>query len=98
MASPVLHEFTWDRIIAAMEVVRLRARRVAGALGSAGIPFMLVGGHAVRMKRTSFRMKDELHLLDLLDVGLIDASWGDRLPRDLALRLDDVITTREREE
>ena len=30
----------------------------------------------VRMKLTSFRLKDKVHLLDLLDVGLIDESFG----------------------
>jgi hypothetical protein len=41
----------------------------------------------VRMKLTSFRDKDRTHLRDLLDVGLIDASWCDRLPAPLAARL-----------
>lgn len=193
MASPVLHEFSWDRMIAAVEDVRLRARRVSDALSQAGI----VGGHAVasweawidreavrntkdvdllvrrsdferviqaletagfihqnvagidlfldgpagsvrsavyivfaaervdpeymaatlditdcepgpefpvptlealvRMKLTSFRLRDKLHLLDLLDVGLIDASWRDQLHPALAARLDEVIATHERE-
>ena len=34
----------------------------------------------VRMKLTSFRLKDKVHLLDLLDVGLIDETWCDRFP------------------
>jgi hypothetical protein len=29
----------------------------------------------VRMKLTSFRRKDQMHLLDMIGVGLIDASW-----------------------
>src|SRR5205823_1142704 len=37
----------------------------------------------VRMKLTSFRRKDQVHLLDLLDVGLIDATWCQRLPPEL---------------
>jgi hypothetical protein len=45
----------------------------------------------VRMKLTSFRDKDKTHLRDLLDVGLIDASWLDRLPADLAARLKELI-------
>ena len=32
------------------------------------------------MKLTSFRLKDQVHLMDLLEVGLIDSSWGDRFP------------------
>jgi hypothetical protein len=45
----------------------------------------------VRMKLTSFRRKDQMHLLDLLDVGLIDASWCSRLPPELAPRLQELI-------
>jgi len=197
MASLVLHEFSWDRMAAAVEDVRRRARRVSEALSQAGIPFMIVGGHAVaswvarvdleavrntkdvdllirradfdrvvevlesagfihqnvagvdlfldgpagslrsavhvvfaaervypeyveatpdvsecepgpefpvptldalvRMKLTSFRLKDKLHLMDLLDVGLIDATWCDRLPQSLAARLTEVIATRDQE-
>lgn len=41
----------------------------------------------VRMKLTSFRDKDRTHLRDLIDVGLIDSSWCDRLPTELAARL-----------
>lgn len=41
----------------------------------------------VRMKLTSFRDKDRTHLRDMLDVGLIDASWTARLPPELAARL-----------
>jgi hypothetical protein len=41
----------------------------------------------VRMKLTSFRDKDRTHLRDLLDVGLIDATWCARLPADLRERL-----------
>ncbi|MFH1922434.1 MAG: hypothetical protein ABIP48_21440 [Planctomycetota bacterium] len=41
----------------------------------------------VRMKLTSFRDKDRTHLRDFLEVGLIDAGWLERLPPDLAARL-----------
>ena len=51
----------------------------------------------VRMKLTSFRLKDKVHLLDLLDVGLIDASWKARLPHELASRLAALIAEHERE-
>ena len=51
----------------------------------------------VRMKLTSFRLKEQVHLLDLLDVGLVDSSWGDRLPAPLVARLMQLIETRERE-
>ena len=51
----------------------------------------------VRMKLTAFRLKDQVHLLDLLEVGLIDASWADRFPAPLTARLTQLIETRERE-
>jgi hypothetical protein len=49
----------------------------------------------VRMKLTSFRDKDRMHLRDLLEVGLIDASWRDRLPPELAPRLQQLLDTPE---
>jgi hypothetical protein len=47
----------------------------------------------VRMKLTSYRRKDQVHLLDLLEVGLIDETWLPRLPADLAARLKTLIDT-----
>jgi hypothetical protein len=47
----------------------------------------------VRMKLTSFRDKDRTHLRDLLEVGLIDASWKERLPAELAKRLQELLDT-----
>lgn len=37
----------------------------------------------VRMKLTSFRRKDQVHLLDLIGVGLIDDAWPARLDQPL---------------
>ena len=45
----------------------------------------------VRMKLTSFRRKDQMHLIDLLDLELIDVSWLPRLPSQLADRLRELI-------
>jgi hypothetical protein len=45
----------------------------------------------VRMKLTSFRPKDQMHLLDFLEVGLIDQSWMPRLPDELAQRLQVIL-------
>lgn len=45
----------------------------------------------VRMKLTSFRDKDRMHLRDLIDVGLVDAGWVPRLPAALARRLQQVL-------
>ncbi|MFN0055262.1 MAG: hypothetical protein ACKV0T_24210 [Planctomycetales bacterium] len=47
----------------------------------------------VRMKLTSFRDKDRVHLRDLFKMELIDASWRHRLPAELAERLQLVIDT-----
>jgi len=45
----------------------------------------------VRMKLTSFRRKDQVHLLDMIDVGLIDASWQARFRPELAARLKELL-------
>ena len=45
----------------------------------------------VRMKLNSFRRKDQVHLLDLLSVGLIDSSWLARLVPAHAARLQELI-------
>ena len=45
----------------------------------------------VKMKLTSFRDKDRTHLRDLIDVGLIDRSWLEVLPPQLAARLQELL-------
>lgn len=49
----------------------------------------------VQMKLTSYRRKDQVHLLDMLGVGLIDASWPPRFPAELAARLQTLIDNPE---
>ncbi len=49
----------------------------------------------VRMKLTSFRDKDRTHLRDMLDVGLLDATWLPRLPAELSPRLKELLDTPE---
>ena len=197
MAGITLKEFSWERMVAAVEDVRRRACRATRALKLAGIPHVVVGGNAVaawvarvdeeavrntkdvdllvprqdfervvaelqavgfvhrhaagldlfldgpqgsvrsaihvvfagekvrpdypmpapeideseagpdfpvptldalvRMKLTSFRLKDQVHLVDLLEVGLIDPSWCDRLAAPLAERLRELIETHKQE-
>lgn len=197
MSRVILKDFSWERMIAAVDAVRERACRAAGALNQAGIPHVVIGGHAVaawvarvdleavrntkdvdllvrredfqrvtktlasvgfiyqnvagvdlfldgpegsvrsaihivfaaekvrpehglsapdvtesepgreftvatlealvRMKLTAFRLKDKVHLLDLLDVGLIDESWCDRFPPELGSRLHEIIESSDRE-
>lgn len=47
----------------------------------------------VRMKLTSYRRKDQVHLLDLIDVGLVDPAWVARLPGPLDDRLQHLFDT-----
>ena len=45
----------------------------------------------VRMKLNSFRRKDQVHLLDMISLGLIDATWLDRLVPEHAARLKQLL-------
>ena len=45
----------------------------------------------VRMKLTSFRRKDQVHVLDMIEIGLIDASWVERLDPMLGQRLQELL-------
>lgn len=45
----------------------------------------------VRMKLTSFRLKDRVHLQDLIGVGLIDETWPARFVPELAARLQQIL-------
>ncbi len=45
----------------------------------------------VRMKLTSNRDKDRVHIRDMLGVGLIDASWLDKYSPELQQRLQELI-------
>ena len=47
----------------------------------------------VRMKLTSYRRKDQVHLLDMIGIDLIDATWPARYPAELATRLQHLIDT-----
>jgi hypothetical protein len=58
----------------------------------AGPPFRVIELESlVRMKLTSFRRKDQLHLLDMIDIGLIDATWCERVPAELRPRLEELL-------
>ncbi len=48
-----------------------------------------------RVKLNVFRTKDQMHLRDMLDVGLIDQTWTARYPPELAERLQLLIDTPE---
>jgi hypothetical protein len=45
----------------------------------------------VRMKLISYRLKDRVHLLDMIGVGLIDATWPARFPPPLGDRLQTLL-------
>jgi hypothetical protein len=45
----------------------------------------------VRMKLTSYRDKDRVHVRDMIDVGLVDGSWVARFPSPLDARLQALI-------
>lgn len=47
MATPPIHEATWERTIRAVEKVRERCDRTAKALEAADIPYAVIGGNAV---------------------------------------------------
>jgi hypothetical protein len=47
MATEAYGEISWERMIRAVENVRLRLVRTARALNAAGIPYVTVGGNAV---------------------------------------------------
>jgi len=47
----------------------------------------------VRIKLTAYRDKDRTHLRDLIEVGLVDAEWLGKLPRELAERLKQLLET-----
>jgi hypothetical protein len=47
----------------------------------------------VLMKLMSNRRKDQVHIEDMITVGLIDSSWLAKLPADLAIRLKHIMET-----
>jgi hypothetical protein len=50
-------------------------------------------GSLLSMKLTWNRNIDRVHVRDLIDVGLIDASWLPKLPDELATRLKQIVDT-----
>jgi hypothetical protein len=45
----------------------------------------------VRMKLIAYRRKDQVHLLDMIGVGLLDATWPVRFPASLGARLQHLL-------
>lgn len=49
----------------------------------------------VEMKLNSYRLKDRVHLIDMIQIGLLDTSWLGRLPSSLAPRLKTLLDNPE---
>jgi len=45
----------------------------------------------VKMKLTSFRRKDQVHLLDMISIGIIDQTWPARFSPVLRARLEELL-------
>ena len=45
----------------------------------------------VRMKLNSYRRKDQVHVIDMISVGLVDESWLARYPDPIRSRLKDLL-------
>jgi hypothetical protein len=50
----------------------------------------------VIMKLTAWRLHDQVHLQDLIDVRLVDATWISRLTPELAMRLQSLLDSQRR--
>lgn len=44
-----------------------------------------------RLKLNAFRRKDQVHLLDMISLGMIDQSWAERFPPRLQQRLQELL-------
>lgn len=85
-------------LLFAGEKVRPHYAEPAPNLASTGRheAFWLIGLEPlVRMKLTSFRDKDRTHLRDMIEIGLIDRTWLNRLPTPLAMRLQELLDNPE---
>jgi hypothetical protein len=49
----------------------------------------------LRMKLTSYRLKDRVHIQDMIEVGLIDDTWPSRFPPELKERLQQLLDNPE---
>ncbi len=81
-------------VVFAGEKVRKEYVAPAPAINEVGRPqaFNVLSFDAlVRMKLTSFRRKDQVHLQDMIDVGLLDYPYLDRLQPELAVRLKELL-------
>ena len=45
----------------------------------------------VKMKLTSYRRKDQVHILDMISIGIIDETWLSRFSPELQQRLQELL-------
>jgi len=83
------------------ELLAQAPRKVFDPIGSVVVDESEAGPHfrvmslegLARVKLTAFRDKDRVHLRDLIDIGLIDATWLVKLPPELQTRLQSLLDT-----
>ena len=63
-----------------------------GEVDSSNPEFRLIDLEAlVTMKLTSYRRKDQVHLLDMIEIGQLDGTWLERVPPSLRQRLQELL-------
>ncbi len=78
---PILQDFSWDRMIAAVEAVRKRLRRAVGALELAGISYAVCGENAIgvwvsRVDPSSIRNTPDVDILiRRADLSAVTKAW-----------------------
>jgi hypothetical protein len=84
-----------ERMERAVTKVRDRLLRATAALNQAGAAnFRVIALEpVVPMKLMPNRRKDQVHMQDLIGVGLVDRSWLTRFPPELAERLKEILDT-----
>jgi len=45
----------------------------------------------VKMKLTSFRRKDQVHILDMISIGIVDDTWLSKFSEELQVRLQELL-------
>jgi hypothetical protein len=86
MTTPLLHPFSLDRMVRAVEKVRERLLRATAALESSAVPYAVAGGNAVaawvaRIDEAAVRNTPDVDIL-LRRTDLSAAQTGLELPPD----------------
>lgn len=99
MATLDLQDFSWERMVRAVEKVRQRLSRAASALEQAGVPYAVVGGNAVaawvsRVDEAAVRNTDDVDILlrrsdlEAADIALSSAGFVRRHIAGIEMFLD----------